>query len=470
MARLHEYLLGRSTFNLVDRLEVSQWLSPRAMQALQFRKLRRLVAHAAANCPYYHQRIDVPVEQLTTPHDLLQLPLLTRHELSDHANEMRWPSAPHRVLIDRTHGTSDAVFSFFSDRRRQAWDRANRLRGHRWHGFEIGDRELHLWPIDPPRTLRARTRELLRRLRDRLLNERQIDSLTVFNEGIDRAWSDWTSFGPGRLTAYPSTLVRFLERSEAHRAHDLPSKLRTVFLTGEVVFPWQREFIVNTLRAPVVECYGLQEVGAVAFECELGSWHVSAESIFLEVIRDGRPAGDGEYGELVATTLDSMTMPVIRYCTGDVVRAARMSCPCGRGPPVMAPVLGRVDDFLEAADGRLIPPAETIAALSGILEDGTWQLRQAEDGHLELCVIEARQARIDWRLPAPRRLAKLLGGAFACTIVSVHDLERSSFGKCRYVQSKRTGAGLAISRSPSVKDECRTSRHHRMLPATMPPP
>lgn len=470
LARLHERLLGRPTFHLADRLEVSQWSSPRELQALQLRKLRRLVGHAAQNSPYYRGLAELPIENLDSLDDLLRLPLLTRHALRAHADELRWPDAPHRVLTDRTHGTSDAVFPFYTDRRRQAWDKANRLRGHRWLGFAIGDRELHLWPVDPPRTLRAKVCEQIRQCRDRLLNELQIDNLRLDDGNVNRAWADWVNFNPQRLTAYPSSLVRFLEATAASRKRETPSALRTIFLTGEVTFPWQREIIIRALGAPVVECYGLQEVGAISFECEHGSWHVSAESILLEVIRDGRPAADGEYGEVVATTLDSLTMPVIRYCTGDVVRAASMNCRCGRGLPVMPPVLGRVDDFLETDDGRLIAPAEAVAALSDVIENGTWQIRQAAGGDLELRVVETRQRRRDWPSLAIERLAKLIGRAFACTIVSVHDLERTSFGKCRYVQSRRTRAGLALPRSPSVKDECRTSRHHRTPPAPTPHP
>ena len=53
-----------------------------------------------------------------------------------------------------------------------------------------------------------------------------------------------------------------------------------------------------------------------------------AESVDPET---GKPAAEGEPGEMVLTNLGRLARPIIRYRTGDLVRLTRdRECNCGR--------------------------------------------------------------------------------------------------------------------------------------------
>jgi phenylacetate-CoA ligase len=444
LLRAHEALLGRRTFALADRLMRTQWQAPAWLEAGQLAGLRRLVDHARAECPYY-RRLGLSVGRAATLADALaRLPLLSRRQLRRHACAMRAAGAPGRILTGYTHGTFDEPLRFYWDRTRQAWDKANRLRGHAWHRLGPGDRELHLWPVDPPRNLGGRLRQRLCERRDELAGEMQIDSLTCLGTRLAQEWARWRTFRPARVTSYPSALAEFIRAGRAAGCRMPPRSPCTIFLTGEVTFDWQRALMERELGAVTRQCYGVQEIGAVAFECRQGRWHLCAESVIVEILRDGRPAAPGELGEIVVTGLASRAMPMIRYCTGDLVRAEpARPCPCGRSLPEMPAVLGRAADFLEAADGRWVPPQEVVAALAGVLDDGSWQVRQDADGGLEL------QARVPGgrdaaaRQEAVRRLEGLMGRPGRCAVQAAAGLGRTAFGKCRYVKSERTTGGLA---------------------------
>ena len=78
--------------------------------------------------------------------------------------------------------------------------------------------------------------------------------------------------------------------------------------------------------------YGSRETvlgGAVtcpAFE----GMHLRENHILAEIIDEqGRVLPDGEYGELVITTIGMEAMPLLRYRTGDYTRFFREACPCG---------------------------------------------------------------------------------------------------------------------------------------------
>jgi phenylacetate-CoA ligase len=473
--RSHETLLHRPSFSIAEALGRSETLPAARLRELQLTKLRRLLAHAAAKCPYYRDHgLPSPNLMHDLP-DLAAIELLTRHELRRHGRSMRWSAAPDRVLIGHTHGTADEPLAFFWNRRRQAWDKANRLRAHHWHGFAPGDRELHLWPLDPPTSRLSRARQWLRERRDDLFCELQIDSLQTFNERLPLAWRAWRQFDPVRVTAYPSALARLIADGRRVGCRIGNPSLRSVFLTGEVTFDWQRQLIERELGVPTTQDYGVQEVGALAYECPHGAWHTSAESAFIEILRDGRPALSGEYGEVVVTGLESLAMPILRYCTGDIVRlpenwgqpadASQLSCcpseasrppgpptptcRCGRTLPILPPVRGRATDFLESATGTWIEPTKVVDSLGLILEEGTFQAMQAGDGSVEVRVIgepahsAKRPKPAHWAQAVKERLAGLLGPGIRCTVKQVPSLTRSLFGKCRYVSSERTMSGLA---------------------------
>src|SRR5262245_8681716 len=56
--RLHELVLRRPTLSCLQRMDVSQWWPRPRLESLQNEKLRRLLAHAGKNCPFYRRRLD----------------------------------------------------------------------------------------------------------------------------------------------------------------------------------------------------------------------------------------------------------------------------------------------------------------------------------------------------------------------------------------------------------------------------
>jgi len=123
---------------------------------------------------------------------------------------------------------------------------------------------------------------------------------------------------------------------------------------GEQVYPFQREEIEAHLGARVIEAYGCTEVGPIAAECSMGSMHILAANVRIEIFRDGEPVPHGEFGEIVATTLINRGMPLVRCAIGDQGRLSPDPCGCGLPQPVLAELRGRAADLLMKADGTLV--------------------------------------------------------------------------------------------------------------------
>ncbi|MDR2267419.1 MAG: phenylacetate--CoA ligase [Christensenellaceae bacterium] len=97
--------------------------------------------------------------------------------------------------------------------------------------------------------------------------------------------------------------------------------------------------------------YGLSELigPGVSGECLAKcGMHINEDHFYPELLNSDtlQDAAEGEYGELVLTTLTKFGMPVIRYRTKDITSLDYGRCACGRTTVRMSKLRGRVDDML----------------------------------------------------------------------------------------------------------------------------
>lgn len=124
-------------------------------------------------------------------------------------------------------------------------------------------------------------------------------------------------------------LARYLE----HHSRTLDIPLENILLSSDTMIPAVKEKIAAVFGCPVYNHYGTTEMGyAAALECtEHNGMHLREAEFFFEVVDPdtGKAVPEGEYGELVFTTLRRKGMPLIRYRTGDRTRFMPGLCPCG---------------------------------------------------------------------------------------------------------------------------------------------
>jgi phenylacetate-CoA ligase len=140
---------------------------------------------------------------------------------------------------------------------------------------------------------------------------------------------------------------------------------------GEVLTPLLRQRIIESVGGRVVEMYGAHELGLVAWQCpgRGTALHVADDGVVLEILKDGRPAGPGEAGEVVATPLHAFAMRFIRYRLGDLVTRGPAPCPCGAPFSTVLTIQGRMLDHLVMPDGSLVHPYALVPVL---LHAGRW--------------------------------------------------------------------------------------------------
>ncbi|MGZ4963144.1 MAG: phenylacetate--CoA ligase family protein, partial [Limisphaerales bacterium] len=114
--------------------------------------------------------------------------------------------------------------------------------------------------------------------------------------------------------------------------------------------------------ARVFDHHGMTETGPVTFECpaQPGILHV-IETAYLAEILDthGTTVKSGQAGELVLTPLGRAGAPLLRYKTGDMVKAVTQTkCTCGRSfLGLEGGILGRIDDMVVVRGVNVYPSA-----------------------------------------------------------------------------------------------------------------
>jgi phenylacetate-CoA ligase len=138
------------------------------------------------------------------------------------------------------------------------------------------------------------------------------------------------------------------------------SPVRMLIVAGEPggSIPATRARIESVWGARVFDHYGMTEVGPVAVETveTPRSLLVMETQYIAEVLEpmSPRPVADGETGELVLTNLGRTGSPLIRYRTGDVVKARRHT----NGMLLLeGGILGRTDDMIHVRGNNLYPAA-----------------------------------------------------------------------------------------------------------------
>ena len=151
-----------------------------------------------------------------------------------------------------------------------------------------------------------------------------------------------------------SYVPRIIEKLDADASgdHDIPS-LRVGIFGSETFSDEMRRKIENRLHIECFDIYGMTETGGIGTtgqDCSAHAGiHVWDDYYITEVIdpATGKNVPDGEYGEVVFTSLAREAMPIIRYRTHDISRIlSREKCACGRTHIRIDRITGRTDDML----------------------------------------------------------------------------------------------------------------------------
>lgn len=358
-------------------------------------KLKDVISHAYEHVPFYRERMEtlgVVPSSLKSFEDFRQIPPTTKADITanfpDRISSTDKKFEPWRYVS--TSGTTGRM-TLIHDFRKRDFGRAMLLFAlHAATGYQPGMKYLDIPPdicanvcgvsgqnnesflpfvfkkIRQGKIFDGETVSGLRGLVDRRLVQRQLQL---------------TSFGAGGLRQKEQTLDHYLQQMDSYRPYlvrGLSAYLYVLALhilehkrtpppipcgltpMGSSMTPRMRRVIEEAFRCRVHETYGSAEMASIAAECtHQNGLHPFQGLFYVEVVRKGRPAADGETGRVLLTDLMNYAMPLLRYDIGDVAVVREGRCPCGVVSPRID-VQGRIQDCLPGENGDVITPDKMV--------------------------------------------------------------------------------------------------------------
>ena len=136
------------------------------------------------------------------------------------------------------------------------------------------------------------------------------------------------------------------------------SRIKKVLLSTDYVPDVFIRQLTHQYGCKVFTHYGMTEMGyGGGVECEaLNGYHMREADLYFEIVNPdtGEAVPDGQWGEVVFTTLTREAMPFIRYRTGDIASFAANPCACGTFLKTMQKVLGRIDNKVIIGENQFL--------------------------------------------------------------------------------------------------------------------
>lgn len=345
---LYNKLIGRNTFEITNLRKQSQYLAGTDIRNIQFKKIKVVLINAYENIPFYQRRfneIGFNPNTLTSLEEFNNLDFyITKDDIRDNTDEFISKKCNKKELNwHRTGGSTGTPLLFATDPLTDAASASAIIRALSWWNISIGDRHAMFWgsPTYIVRNSTDRVKILLGKIKDRLMNRLFISNYDLNDENMYEYYSKIEKFRPVYIRGMPSSLYLFAKFLLDNNLAFKNAKPVLIHSACEQLFDWQETTIQKAFDAPVVNTYGLSELGDVAYGAPCGNMHIMDEDVYVELIDF-----QGEGNEIVTTQLNNIMTPLIRYRTGDIAGSIDNNCTCQLNLRVLKDIKGRAHDLI----------------------------------------------------------------------------------------------------------------------------
>nr|WP_321467033.1 AMP-binding protein [uncultured Desulfobulbus sp.] len=343
-------------------------LSRQTIEAWQLDRLRHQVAYCQGRSSFYCRHLQgIQPESIVSMEDIAALPLIDENDLRASGAKMVCVSQDEvaRIITMHSSGTTGAPKRLFFT--------AEDL-DHTLDFFHLGMQHM----VDPgqsvaillPGATPDSTGHLLARALERFQVSSHIVGLVTHPDEAARALA---KLKPDVLVGFPVQILAIARMAEFLQLS--LGQIRSVLLCSDYIPQSLSAEIKVLLGCEVFTHYGTTETGlggGVDCGAHCGC-HLREADLLFEIVdpKTTKPLADGQWGEIVFTTLTRKAMPLIRYRTGDLGRILPGTCPCGSLIRRLDQVRGRINQVCILNNGsqlNLHDLDEALFPLPGLLD------------------------------------------------------------------------------------------------------
>lgn len=330
------------------------------IKQFQEQKLQELLTYLETNSPFYQRLFkenNINIADVQSLEDLQKIPTTTKNDIQQNNDDFFCIPSHKIVDYSTTSGTlGDPVTFGLSDNdlERLAYNEAISFA---CAGIQKGDVVQMITTID---------KRFMAGLAYFLGLRKMGASVVRMGPGIpELQWDSIFRYKPKYLITVPSFLLKMIDYAEKHGVDYKKSSVYGAVCIGESIK--NQDFTDNILSQKIKEkwniklfsTYASTEMSTAFTECEFQvGGHHHPELIITEILdNEGNLVQEGESGELTITTLGVEAIPLLRFKTGDIVKAHYEPCECGRNTMRLGPVVGRKQQMIKYKGTTLYPPA-----------------------------------------------------------------------------------------------------------------
>jgi phenylacetate-CoA ligase len=349
----HKNYLSK-TSNILERLQEIQAIesfSKQQIEEYQKSRLFNLLNHSKNKVPYYKDILnDLNSLETFDFGYLKKIPFLTKDLIKQNFQQLS-PEDLNKTkyYINSSSGSTGVPAKFIQDLHYFEYKQATKFLFNQWCGCHVGDRQIIIW--GSTRDIFSGKNSLKTSFGRWIRNEIWLNAFQMPPGDLPKIIDKINSFRPKLILSYVDSiydLARYVEKTGLE-----VTPPGAIMVTAGTLTPEIREKLTQVFQTEVFNRYGSREVGDIACECDQHmGLHVVPSNLYVEILAsNGEEVGPGQTGEIVVTSLNNYSMPLIRYKIGDMGSWANKSCSCGRNWPLLEQVSGRISDVFVRKDG-----------------------------------------------------------------------------------------------------------------------
>ena len=334
---------NKKRFKIYDGLKKSQFFSRKKLISNQIVKLRKILNHCSLNVPYYIDAYKNDFE-LTTIKDLEKFPILEKSHIQDHFDKLTSTDVDLRnAYKNSTGGSTGEPLVILHDKHYHENSQANFLLIKDWRNTDPFDSTALIWGCEED-IYKGNKKSINLKIKDFLRNRISLNSFKMSEDDIKKFIILLNKKKPKLIIAYAQSIYEIAAYAKQMGLKVEPQK--SIHTGAGTLHPIMKTTIGEVFQCDVYNHYGSREVGSIASECiHNNGLHILMDNNVVEIVdENGKHCVDGIEGDILVTTLNNYSMPLIRYRIGDRgIMSNDSECCCGCNYSKILKITGRTN-------------------------------------------------------------------------------------------------------------------------------
>lgn len=351
--------LNAKRFNILSDIRKLSYANNDEIVNYQVTKLNEILNYAEKYVPFYANsflgltRDDVGRIAVRELSELHNIEVLTKNKIKLAKNNIVSIEKRPGCKWNASGGSTGEPLKVLQDAAYREHAQASFLLALAWRDVDPFDSVAKLWGAE--RDTYKGKKPLLNKIKDFVQNRLVLNSFVLNEATMDEYLRLFSNFSPEILVGYGNAL----EQLALHNENKFSSlyKFNKVHTGAGVLTDHMRANIERSFCCEIFDHYGTREVASIASECSAhDGLHVMVPHNIVEVVdRSGQPVKPGETGEVLVTTLNNYSMPLIRYRIGDLAMQSDFNlCTCGVNFPKIKKIIGRTNGVFRLQNGSMV--------------------------------------------------------------------------------------------------------------------